>query len=118
MYVQTLDSVFAGTNHNLYLRLYHNSSSPRDYPFNINFTANTHPVFSASSISDQIVNWLYDVNITMPSVSDAEGDSVQYQIVPPSNTNFSYQLFPSSNILRIYYISWDKYGFYTDFSYR
>jgi len=56
MYVQTLDSVFAGTNHNLYLRLYHNSSSPRDYPFNINFTANTHPVFSASSISDQIVN--------------------------------------------------------------
>jgi len=117
MYVQTFNASISGVR-DLFLRVYHNSSSPRDYPFSVTFIPNSAPTFSSPTINDLIVNWLNEVSFSTPSVSDAEGDSLQFEVVPPAGTSFQYQFFDASNVLRIYDISCSEYGYHTGFSLR
>jgi hypothetical protein len=49
------DNGIVGAPVAMILRLYYNSSHPRDYPFNITFIANTRPYF-ATPITEIVIN--------------------------------------------------------------
>ena len=64
------------------------SPKKRIYPFNITFTANTPPYF-ASTLTTAYVNIGTGSNITLPAITDDEGDPAYYDLNPPSGLPFN-----------------------------
>ena len=116
MYVQSLDNALGGTVKEFYVRVYYDSSKPRDYHFNITFVANTAPTFSSTQ-SDLILNWDYDATIELPLATDAEGDSIEYELITPSSVNFTHTI-SSTNSLEISSIDWDLSGVHSGYIWR
>ena len=116
MYVQSLDNALGGTVKEFYVRVYHDSTQPRDHPFNITFVSNTAPTFSSTQ-SDLVLNWNYNSTILLPLATDAEGDSIDYELITPSSVNFTHTL-SSTNSLEISSIDWALNGIHSGYIWR
>ena len=116
MIIYTTNSSLLGEQE-LIFRIYHSNSILRDYLFNVTFLANTPPTFN-ESVTDQVVNWGFLNQYTLPSGVDAEGDPIYYTITPQSSLPFNYQYnFNIDTILNFTGISWSTTGTY-DFTYK
>lgn len=88
--IQTTDLADGGTTKELFLRVYYNPATPRDYYFNVTFTPNTAPYF-ISSIGQQYVNCGSNITIQIPPAVDDEGNLffISHQNIPSSASSFT-----------------------------
>ena len=116
MIIYTTDSSLAGEKE-LIFRIYHSNSILRDYLFNVTFLANTAPTFN-ESVVDQVINWGFLNQYTLPLGVDAEGDSIWYTITPPNTLPFTFQFnFWADTVVNFTGITWSTTGAY-EFNYR
>ena len=87
IYIYSETSGNVGTQE-MKLELWFDITKKRIYPFNITFTANTPPYF-ASTLTTAYVNIGTGSNITLPAITDDEGDPAYYDLNPPSGLPFN-----------------------------